>query len=520
MKNLIKHIGLGVLTLLVVGSCEMEEHPNFFSSDNLFDNPEGANTVLNGIYADLAAFNYYGADYHHLFNMTSGLYNTNRDESLSDAAGLKPFSSLNFVVNVWRECYTTISRANNLIENMEQISFPDEAMHANILGQAYFIRSLTYFNLVRGWGAVPLITSSVTTAELNFPRAPVDDVMAQIIADGEKAKELLPDVGVFQDGRPTKYAANMLLAKVYMWMAGNKTAGETPYWQDAYDEAIQVYGKFQLVQDFRSLWFEETGNNTSESIFELYSNDENTLRLHQLFTASNAHAGRATWGRFKPNLEVYDAHANRYPNDPRISSTYMTEYRFYSNETDYKMKITYPTTTKRNDKHQSYPFVFKYFLKDPTSLNYNQHLSYVIFRYADLLLMLAEIENELNGPDNAYPYVNEVLTRARYVSPDSTSNQPANWSGMTQETFRDSIMYEYQFELLGEGEDFFRVRRRGWDYFREHVIIAHNTHPLYDFTVLRDVEYPDNDRIMLLPVSQDEINANPAITSGDQNPGY
>ena len=91
---------------------------------------------------------------------------------------------------------------------------------------------------------------------------------------------------------------------------------------------------------------------------------------------------------------------------------------------------------------------------------------------------------------------------------------------MTQATFRDSIMYEYQFELLGEGQDFFRVRRRGYAYFKEHVIDAHNNHPLYDFSVARDVEYPDNDRIMLMPISQDEINANTAISAADQNPGY
>lgn len=516
MKKLKYIASIGVIIAFVLSSCELEENPLFYSSENLYNNEIGANTVLNGVYSGLTAFGYYGADYHHLLNMTSGLYNTNRDASLKDAAGLMPYSSLNFVVNVWRECYTTISRANDLIDNMEIITFPNEAEHSNILGQAYFIRALTYFNLVRIYGKVPLINKTVGSDSLHFGRAELNDLFTQIISDAERAEELLPEIGEETSGRPAKTAANMLLAKVYMWMAADQTAAETDNWQNAYDEAIKVYGNYTLVEDFNSLWYPETSNNTSESIFELYSNGENTLRLHQTFTASNAHAGRATWGRFKANLEVYDAHANRYPTDPRIESTYKTTYEFYSDAVNYKMKITYPTTTKRNDKHQSYPFINKYFLKDHTVMNYNQDQSYVLFRYADLLLMLAEIENELNGPENAYQYVNEVLSRAR----GTESAEPADWSGMTQETFRDSIMYEYQFELLGEGHDFFTVRRRGWDYMKEHVIDAHNNHPLYDFTVLRDVEYADNDRIMLIPVSQNEINANTAISSEDQNPGY
>ena len=64
------------------------------------------------------------------------------------------------------------------------------------------------------------------------------------------------------------------------------------------------------------------------------------------------------------------------------------------------------------------------------------------------------------------------------------------------------------------------VRRRGYEFFKEHVIDAHNNHPLYNFSKQRDVEYPDNDRIMVMPIPLTEITANPNISVSEQNPGY
>ena len=226
-------------------------------------------------------------------------------------------------------------------------------------------------------------------------------------------------------------------------------------------------------------------------------------------------------GKMLVNLEVYDSHVNRYLGDPRIASTFVTSYLSYksSSASDTVTLKTYPYYTKRGSQKQSYPFVFKYFVKDPTKTNYNTNQNLIIYRYSELLLMLAEIENELHGPQNAYQYVNQVLARARN-SGGSGTIEPANWSGLTQESFRESIMQEYNYELLGEGHDWFVVRRRGYQYFKTHVIEVHNSFPAYDFSKLYDNEYPDNDRIMLLPISSDEISSNPNVTSADQNPGY
>ena len=519
MKSYNKYILSLFFITLTFSACNLEENPSFPAADNLFTDEVAANTVLNGVYASLASFNYYGADYHHLLNMSSGLYNTNRDASLKDIAGLNPFPSLNFVENVWRIIYQTISRSNDIIENMEGADIGNEFEQNNILGQSYFIRSLSYFNLIRIYGKCPLITETVTSTSLNFPLASPEEVYAQIISDAQQAEALLPELGQETSGRPAKYAANMLLAKVYMQLAGDKTSGETDYWQKAFDEAIKIYGKYSLVNNFGSLWFPESSNNTSESIFEIHGNEEYTLRMLQLFTASNGYAGRNSWGRFKPNLEVYDRHVENFPEDPRIGFTFITEWTKFAPNGKTQNIVTYPTFKNRNNKDKSYPWTFKYFNKDIYANNYNTNQNLVVFRYADLLLMLAEIENELNGPANAAKYINEVRERARNSGAEPSS-QPEDIVTMDQNEFRNEVMMEYMFELLCEGHDWFNVRRRGYPFFKEHVIDAHNNHPKYDFKKARDVEYPDNPRIMVMPIPGTEITANPNISSADQNAGY
>jgi hypothetical protein len=502
---------------LSIYSCTLEEYPKFPSSEVLFSNVEGANTVLNGVYSGIADFNYMGADFMHLTYLGSGMYNSNRDNSLKDIGGLKPYPSLNFVENVWKGAYRVIARANDVIAGLDGVEFDDEDEQNNILGQAYFLRAYTYFDLVRIYGGLPLLTTPPDVDNINKPRASVQEVYQQIIADAGQAKLLLPESGAQSMGRPSLYAANMLLAKVYMEMAGNDNSSQ--YWQSAYDEAIEVYGKFALVGDYNSLWEAGSTNHTSESIFEIMGNEENTLRLHQLFTASNGNIGRSVWGRIKPNIELYDTHANKYPGDPRVAATFKTEFIKFNSAGKESTIKTYPTFSGRNNKDKSYPWLNKYYIKDIYSSNYNTNMNYVAYRYADLLLMLAEISNELNLPE-AFGYVNEVLGRARQSASVATL-EPQDWSGLSQEDFREAIMLEYRHELLGEGQDYFNMKRRGYEFFKKHVIDAHNNHTAYNFSKARDVEYEDNDRIMLMPFPATEITANPNMSATtDQNPGY
>lgn len=505
MKTLYKFLILTIVSSISFVGCSLEETPPFLASDNIYSNVQGADAALNGAYGRMTDHFFYGADYHHLVSFTSGFFTSGKASDTNDIAALNPYSSQNYVQNLWEFSYSTIARTNDIISNISETN--EDPQLRNILGQAYFLRAHVYFNLVRLYGAVPLRIDVSTADNLHMARTPVDEVYNQIISDANKSKTLLFSKETQTIGRPSNLAPHMILAKVYMTLAGNDNA--SPNWKLAYDEAIQLYGKFSLVNNYGDLWnSESTANNNSESIFEIQFNEEVQSKLVRLYTNNNAYPGPG-WGRIKPNPETIDDHMATYPGDPRIDLTFISTYTQNNGST---VKV-YPTNSSRSSKGNAYPFIYKYWIKDNTSTTDATNFNYVHFRYADLLLMLAEIENELNGPSNAYNYVNEVLARARNTG---ASAQPADWSGLSQDEFRMAIMKEYQFELLAEGQDWFNNRRRGYDYFKQNIIEPHNARNEKGF----DIVYPDDSKTMLMPIPGTEINANQLISTADQNPGY
>ncbi|MEP0418053.1 MAG: RagB/SusD family nutrient uptake outer membrane protein [Cyclobacteriaceae bacterium] len=507
--------------VLMTLSCDIEEDPKIFAGDTMFQDVAGAQTVLNSVYAYVGNFKSMSGIFPQLVTGCSGLFGMGNNGLATVIGNLSPYSSHNFITRQWTGFYITVGRANDLIDGLSEVKLENVEEQNDILGQAYFIRSWMYFNMARMWGGVPLVVGRVTPDNANLPKASIEEVYEQVIDDALEAKALLKDISNQSTGRPASQAASMLLAKVYMELAGNQTASETNYWQMAKDEALEVYGNYTLVSDLSTLWYPETSDNSEESIFELQGNETYTYQWEQLYSANGSNLGRNMAGKMFVNLEVYDSHVNRYPDDPRIATTFVTSFlRYKSNSINDTVTVnTYPYSSKRGDLRESFPFCFKYFVKDHTKTSYFTNQNLVVYRYADLLLMLAEIENELNGPTDAYQYVNEVLARAR-TSGGASATEPADWSGLTQEEFREAIMQEHTYELLGEGHDWFNVRRRGYDWFKTHVIDVHNSHPTYDFSTRYDHEYQDNPRIMLLPLPSTEIAANPNVSDADQNYGY
>jgi len=159
------------------------------------------------------------------------------------------------------------------------------------------------------------------------------------------------------------------------------------------------------------------------------------------------------------------------------------------------------------------PYHFKFTEKDRTSMTQYGQQNIVDLRYGELLLMLAEISNEL-GNGEEMTYLTPVLTRAGV---DGTYARPEWTQG--KDAFRDAIMDEYKFELLGEGYDGFHARRRGYDYFLNNTILRNND-PItngdktlyYSFRTYasnRDVLFSTSeDEVMLMPIPLAEINTN------------
>ncbi|RMB64162.1 RagB/SusD family nutrient uptake outer membrane protein [Dokdonia sinensis] len=508
-------IAFAALTALFSSfSCEdaLDESPEtFFSEEQIYSTEQGVESVINGLYQSMADPGYHGSSMHGLIMPISGKFFSNQGAS-EDATSLNCSPVNTWITRLWPQMYTTVNIANGIILNLENTDVALENRET-ALAQAYFIRAVTYFDLVRWFGEVPLRLEPSTNETLHVARAPKSEVYAQIISDFEKAAATLPDFGEYLEGRPVKYAANAYLAKVYMQMAGEDN-GNPAFWQNAKNEALKVIGRYSLNATYAEI-FDLSNENSEESIFELQYGQNGALRnsdvirfytpRNSVFTPDNT----VTFGRIRPNKETFDQHVNQYPEDPRIEGTFVFGSYEQNNGSE---RTIYPERTSGND---GYAVIRKYF--DPNFNGTTTNRNFIKFRYADLLLMLAEIENELNGPANAYQYVNEVLARAR-TTEEGEVTEPQDFAGMDQDEFRTRILRERQYELLAEGHIWFDTRRRGYQYFLDEVVTPHNTHPTFDENT--DFVYPVSVKNMLLPIPSNEISGNQAITPADQNPGY
>jgi len=506
MKNL-KFI-LVLIFGFLSSSCNLDEEP-IFLDETLYDTPESAIAALDGIYEKLTTYDSMERRYW-INNGFSGLFITHRQGNSvnnphnSSLMALKPTQDQDSE-RFWRGLYRAIAQTNAAIGNITVVEDPttnDELLFSDIAGQAYFVRAWAYFDLTRLFKDIPLWTELPDQNNLNKAKSTTKEIYAQVISDAKMAASLIN--GSRGIGYPKQYAANMLLAKLYMTLATNPdlregSLTETDYWQMAYDQAIKVYGKYSLVTDYSSI-FTDSNENNSESIFELQiSQAASNSQMGRNFTPNGYKAAQA-YGLLRVHADVFEIHRDMYPNDPRIDATYLYDYTAARNGNRLR---TYPAVTSRLNVRASHPFLFKFAEKDKTHTNQFNSQNIVVYRYADLLLMLAEISNELqNGQQLGY--VTEVLNRVG-MTPQ------VGFLG-SKEEFRDAIMNEYRFELIGEGEDSHNSRRRGFDYFLNKTILVHNTNVNPGFKPLVDILLStDPIGTMTLPIPQSEINTNELI---------
>jgi hypothetical protein len=279
---------------------------------------------------------------------------------------------------------------------------------------------------------------------------------------------------------------------------------------------VVTNGGYVLQPSFAAL-FTAGNENTKESIIEIQytiSGGPNGQFCNFFAPGGSTLTPLATngpFGRNRVNKDIFDRHRTQYPGDPRIDVSYV--YNSYTKIVGGSQTV-YPANTTT----QGWPYIKKFI--DPAYVATFSNRNFIYLRYADVLLMLAEAENEINGPANAYQYVNQVLARARNTTTPAAT-VPADWSGLTQDQFRDLILRERRYELIGECHLYHDVRRRGAAYLKA-FFIEHNTHSA--FSAANDKTYPTDDatvnKLLLMPIPEKEINANTMIGPEHQNPGY
>lgn len=364
---------------------------------------------------------------------------------------------------LWKKYYTGIYRANLVLDNADKLNSPAVTQY---VAEAKFLRAYFYFDLVRFFGDVPLITGPVGSSEYSLPRTPKKEVFDQIVKD---LTEAIPNIPVVESekGRVSKGAAMALLGKVYLFMS-------SPYYdlgnhyQDAADQFANVIatGRYSLEKNYKDI-FELSHEFGPESIFELNYTDAIALDWGGDFSRMEANIDiqlcgirqfapvgtlfEAGWGFVKPTQEIVDAYkaendTTRY-NASIISGDDLTNMGYTFND---------PWG------YEGY-FRMKYgaFSKDAPANPQAWANNFRVIRLADVYLMLAEcIVNGATdkGGHNADYYVDMVRERANL--PDKT--------GVTM----NDIMTERRLELSFEGLRYWDVLRwnKGDEIFGTHKV--------------------------------------------------
>jgi hypothetical protein len=522
-----------ILPLVFFVSCDLDESPPFLDA-TLYQDVQSAEAARDGIYQALTG---YDTQERRLFieNLYSGLMFTRKgggrvtSRDMSTLCSLKPGYHMDAEF-MWGGLYQAIARANGAIAAVNTVTTPsnaDELAFNDVAGHAYFVRAWAYFKLATHWGDIPLWLELPSEGNTNKAKSPASDVYDQIVSDLQMAQTLLNGNGGV--GYPKQHAASMLLAKVYMAKATNTDiqtmGGSMDYWGLAYSEALKVYnsGEYSLVSDYGSL-FTVQGENSTESIFELQiAQDAANSQIGRNFTPWKYKAGMH-FGWFQVTAFQHDKHVAAYGGgqnwtgptlitsfpDKRYNATYLHQYYRADRTAPAGNVRVYPSAAWRGGMGSSHPYLFKWVEKDRTHSNQYNSQNVVAMRYAELLLMLAEISNEL-GNGQQMTYLNPVLSRAG-LSPRAEFSAG-------QSSFRDAIMEEYQFELIGEGEDSFHTKRRGYQYFLDHTVLPHNNSfgkkvliGAQKYQANREVKFSTNEsEIMKLQIPLSEINTNELI---------
>ncbi|MBC6369171.1 RagB/SusD family nutrient uptake outer membrane protein [Algoriphagus sp. AK58] len=487
MKNYKIIFAAGALALMTATGCSsdfLDLAPiSQQNSNNFYKTPEDMKNALTAVYGSLQ----YGGQYYSSMHIIGELRSDNT-EITNPAAGADqqavddftnvPVTSISS--NTWNAHYQGIQAANILIDKIQPIQM-DAALKARYIGEAKFLRAMMYFNLVRIYGDVPLVTVVINNPQEGyaFGRESADKVYEQIIADLVDAEGALPFSYTGADiGRATKGAAMSLLGKVYLTRRQWTLAAEKL--KQVIDAASQT--RYQLRPTYASIFGPANENNT-ESIFEVQfkggSNGEGSPFSNQFAPIGSGTAVVAVGNPLGQNIPTDEMYQSYETGDLRRDVSMATSYVLSGRET----------------KHN---YILKY--RSTPAANLDADVNWIVLRYADVLLMYAEALNEVgyvaNGP--AFEFLNQIRTRAGLPALSSTNANPS--LRITNQTeFRLAVEKERRSELAFEGHRWFDLVRTG----RAIEVLASKGMQAHQ---------------ALFPIPQSQIDINPGVMT--QNPGY
>lgn len=408
--------------------------------------------------------------------------------------------------------FNGISRTNVILDRIAAITFPmSDSAKNQIIAEAKALRAHYYFDLVRTYGGVPLSLHEVKVSSEAFKaRATAEEVYTQVIADFADAMNLLaaPTFAVAQTGRITKGTVATELGTVYMQR--KEFAKAIPLFQ-----SVTQMG-YTLLPSFSDVFNPAFKNGNKELIFDVQYQSGTTgqssnfiYRFTPITTNTMNILGVSftnTIGNW--NVPTDDVISTFEAGDSRLDASIgIVEGTLDVNTNFIPSKIVSIVGYTTPAGVVSKKFARKFFYPPYTAINQNTDQNWPLYRYSDVLLMLAEALNETGKPAEALPYLNMVRTRAFGAGKGQiTITDPAG--------LRAIIAKERRSELLFENKRWQDLIRTGQ---AVAVMNAYGAKNKAMFPFLLPQTYMVTPNRLLYPIPLREINLNPLLV---QNSGY
>ena len=526
--------------------------------------------LANGIYAEYQSYSLYKSSAHGMILFSADEFSTPSFANQGYWLSHSELSTDTYINSSWNNFFAAINRSNSLIESINTAgSLVTAATRKKVIGEMYFMRGFTYFNLVRLFGGVPVsLSSSQPNNNFSQPRQSIDSVYHQIFIDLSNANQMCIPYSLqptAERGRATKGAAQAILALAYLTYANycdlNNRSSESPKYYtlaNSFSDSVINSNQYRLLPNYASIF--DVSNEPmayNEVIFGIQQTrdfttaNQNSKGSQMAYTTTSGNepyvCGNPTNGYGAGTVQIqpwfYDLYRSGDYTKNGVND-YRTDYNFLTNwysTTSIPIShfVTYPVVVADSQylTRKNQPYFNKY--RDPNGLDYwnNENDEYII-RLAEVYLIKAEALNELGQPGIAWNIFMTVRRRARLADGNPRSVPADLPLGLSKADFRMAVFNERGLELAGEFSRWFDCVRMQygntgkcmlqWRFETFYPQLASNqmTLPVWNSsakkwvggTVQPVTVIPWIDKYKLFPIPAAELAAN--ANFGNQNPGW
>lgn len=550
LKN--RNYFLLTLLLLLANSCEYLEYDetSFNRKEDVFTDFNRSKNFLTAIY------NYLPTD----FNSIDGAMRASASdeaEHVLDLSNIQRFnqgrySALQPIDNVWGNMYSGIRAVNMFLEETEGQEFIEDQYNLdydeiieqfkNYPYEARFLRAYFYFELLKRYKNIPLITKVLTPEEaINAKQSSFDEVVSFIISECDAISLELPESYIgfsssSETGRVTKGAALALKARLLLYAASplHNTNNNSSLWEAAAIAAKEVIdlNVYSLENNYANI----VNNYTSNELI-LERREGNTNGFERRNFPVGFEGGNTGTCPTQNLVDAYEMQSNGLPitdpasgydpnnpysgRDPRLQQTVITNGSTWKGQTVQSFiggANGKPITNATKTGYYLKKYVIEAINLQPTNTTSREH-TWVLFRYGEVLLNYAEAMNEAYGPENANSLGLTALEAVNLIR--QRANMPNFPSGLSQNQFRDKLRNERMVELAFEDHRFWDIRR--WKIGQQTTdiyqmeITPNNTGGGFVFEKKLLEVRAFEDRMNLYPIPQAELFKNRNLT---QNTGW